>query len=607
MSRARMRSKLLATLAILFAMALPSSAAARPLPAGEDNDQTLRAMHDEMARSRARLQTAAGEKPFFIEYRLLDLDVRNVHASFGALVSSSTVHNRYMSVGVRFGDYHFDSSNFISDENFRGFLGSTGQVGIDRDYNSLRQDLWLATDQGFKEAYEQMGRKRAFLRSLAKAPEIDDFSREAPVQSIEPRLGPDWAARDWESEARKVSGVFRGFSNLHGTSVGYSLIYVTEYLITSEGTEIRRSQSLAAIEANLDTQADDGMPLHNFYVAYVRRPGDLPDTNAVTQGIERASRELEALRAAPLVSDYVGPVLFEAPAAASLLAQALEPSLSGARPPLSMLPLFEQMMQRMGGQSEWSGRVATRVLPTSVSLVDDPTAKDFQGQLLLGGYDVDEEGVRGQRVQIVENGTLRKLLMSRRPGPDFDHSNGHGRSGLLSDARPASSNLFFQGAETQSSADLRKKFMDLCRADAHPWCLVVKRMDNPALGALRQDDFADSIASIDAATGDRLPLLVYRVYVNDGHEELVRGGRLTGLTLRSLRNISGIGNDPVAYNFMQNPALGFSGTALATFGAAQQGIPSSMVAPSLLLEDVELRGYHGEPRRTTLIPPPPLR
>jgi predicted Zn-dependent protease len=602
-----MRYNLLATLAILFAMALPGSAAARPLPAGEDNDQTLRAMHDEMARSRARLQTAAGEKPFFIEYRLLDLDVRNVHASFGALVSSSTVHNRYMSVGVRFGDYHLDSSNFISDENFRGFLGSTGQVGIDRDYNSLRQDLWLATDQGFKEAYEQMGRKRAFLRSLAKAPEIDDFSREASVQSIEPRLGPDWTARDWESEARKVSGVFRGFSDLHGTGVGYSLIYVTEYLITSEGTEIRTSHSMAAIEANLDTQADDGMPLHNFYAVYVRRPADLPDANAVTQGIERASRELEALREAPLGSDYVGPVLFEAPAAASLLAQALEPSLSGARPPLSMLPLFEQMMQRMGGQSEWSGRVATRVLPTSVSLVDDPTAKDFQGQLLLGGYDVDEEGVRAQRIQIVENGTLRKLLMSRRPGPDFDHSNGHGRSGLLSDARPASSNLFFQGAETQSAADLRKKFMDLCRADAHPWCLVVKRMDNPALGALRQDDFTESLASIDAATGDRLPLLVYRVYVSDGHEELVRGGRLTGLTLRSLRNISGIGNDPVAYNFMQNPALGFSGTALATFGAAQQGIPSSMVAPSLLLEDVELRGYHGEPRRTTLIPPPPMR
>jgi predicted Zn-dependent protease len=598
---------LTASLAVCAA-ALPAAAqAAKAQPA--DNDQTLRAMRDEMDRSRARLQIPGLDKPYYIQYRLLDLDIRSVTASFGTIVSSSSARNRFMSVEVRVGDYHFDSSNFVSEEGFRGFLGSTGEVGIDRDYNSLRQDLWLATDQSYKEALDQLARKRAFLRSLAQPPNIDDFSQESPVVLVEPRLEPDWANRNWEEEARTASSVFRNFPELYNTRVHYYLVFATYYLMTSEGTEIRVSRSLASIEASLDTQSDDGLTQHDFYATYVPRPADLPDAAAVGKALQAASQELEALRAAPLAQDYVGPMLFDARAAGSLLAQAVGPSISGARPPLSMLPLFDQMMERMGGRSEWSGRLNTRVLPPSVTLVDDPSAKDFQGKPLIGGYEVDEEGVREQRVALVENGILKNLLMSRRPGPDFDRSNGHGRAALLSEPRPASSNLFFQSTDAQSPADLKKKFLDLCRADGHAWCLEVKRMDNPALASQRQEDFNDMVAGLaaGASSGDRLPLLVYRVYVADGHEELVRGARLVGVNLRLLRNIAGIGNDPAVFNYMQNPAPGFAGTALGAFGSAQGGLPSSIVAPSLLLEEVEARGARGERQRPPLLPPPPLR
>ena len=595
-----------------LALLLALGGGARPVRAQaltNDNDQTLRAMRDEMARTRSRLQIAGLDKPYYIEYRLLDLDIRTVTASFGALLTSSVARNRFMTVGARVGDYHFDSSNFVSEEGFRGFLGSAGQVGIDRDYNSLRQDLWLATDQAYKEALDQLARKRAFLRSLAKPPEIDDFSREAPVVQADPRLEPDWTPRNWDEEARGASKVFRDFPELDSTRVNYYIVYATTYLLTSEGTEIRMSRSLASIEAGLDTQAADGLPLHNFYSVYVQRPADLPDGRAVAQALQKASQEIEAFRASSSIPDYVGPMLFDAPAAGYLLAQALGPSISGARPPLSMMPVFDQMMERMGGRSEWSGRLGTRVLPASVSLIDDPTTKDLKGQPLLGGYAVDDEGVRAQRVTLVENGVLKNFLMSRRPGPEFDHSNGPARSVFLSDARPMSSNLFFQSSETVSAADLRKKFIEKCRADGHQWCLEVKRMDNPALGFTRQEDVNEVIAGIaaGASNGDRLPLVVYRVYVADGREELVRGVRLTGVNLRLLRNLDGIGDDPAVFNYMQSAAPGFAGTALGAFGSAQNGLPSSIVAPSLLLEEVEARGARGERQRAPLLPPPPLR
>ena len=592
--------------------AAPTVDSTNPPPAVEqaaDSDQTLRAMHDEMERNRARLQLPGVEKPFYLEYRLLDVDVRAVTASFGDLVSSTTTRNRLMSVDARIGDYHLDSSNFISEDGFQGFLGSTGEVGIDHDYNSLRQDLWLATDQAYKEAATQMSLKQAFLRSLTKPPEIDDFSQERPLVKVDPRAVPDWTSRKWEDEARAASIALKSFPQLYGTRVNYYFIYTTYYLTNSEGTELRTSKSLAAVEAAFDTQAEDGMPLHHYYAIYVAKPGDVPDAATISKGLTQAGSELMQLRAAPLVPDFNGPVLFDASASGSMLAQVLAASLSGARPPLSMMSAFDQIMDRMGGRSEWSGRVGTRVLPPSVSLIDDPAMSEFQGRPLLGQYEIDDDGVKGRRVEIVQNGVLRNLLMSRRPGPELQASNGHARSAMLSDTKPLASNLIFQASDASNAADLRKKFIDACRQDGHEWCLEIKRMDNPALSSLGQQDFSDFLGSIagGVASGERMPLLYYRVYVADGREELVRGGHIEGLTLRSLRNMVAIGDDLTLYDYMQNPAAGFAGTALGSFGGAQGGIPSSIVSPSLLLEEVEIRGFHGEPRRLPLVPAPALK
>ena len=116
-----------------------------------------------------------------------------------------------MSVDVRVGNYNLDSSNFITDEGFSGFLGSTGTVGIDRDYDSLRQDLWLATDQAFKAAVENLSKKQAFMSRLAKAPSIPDFSPATPTVDVEPLHDPDWTTRNWEQEARDG---FRGAARI---------------------------------------------------------------------------------------------------------------------------------------------------------------------------------------------------------------------------------------------------------------------------------------------------------------------------------------------------------------------------------------------------------
>jgi len=581
--------------------------------AAPDNDQSLRALRDEMARSKERLELKIDSKgqpvrPFYIEYRLLDLDVREITAQFGALISSTKTRNRFMSVETRVGNYKQDSSNFISDEGFRGFIGSTGSVGIDHDYDSLRQDLWIATDQAFKEAIDGYSRKQAYLNSLARQTDIDDFSKVQTVQLIEPLPTPDWSSRNWEQEARDASATLRAFSLLQESRVTYYLVYATQYLLTSEGTEIRTNRSFAAVESGLNTLAVDGVQLNHYYSAYAPRPADLPNVETVRKGLNVAASELMAMRASQPAQDYTGPVLFEARAAAPLLAEVLGPNLNGARPPIAFRPVMEQFLSNIGGKSDWVGRLGARVLPASVSVVDDPYAKDYKGAPLLGGYKVDEEGVRAEKVTVAENGVLKELLMSRRPGPDSNQSNGHGRAAFLSDAKPSMSNVIFTSTETVSAAELKKKFLDACKAEKLPYCLVVREMDNPAVSLLHQDDFSELLASFGggAGNGDRLVSVVYKVYPEDGREEIVRGARIIGLNARLLRNLSGIGNDDFVYNYMQNQTAGFAGTALGAFGSAQNGLPSSIVAPSLLFEEVEVRGARGEPKRLPLLPAPPM-
>jgi predicted Zn-dependent protease len=571
------------------------------------HDDTLRAMQDEMARSRARLETADLGKPYFIAYRLLDVQIRAVTTDFGSIVNTSSSRTRFMLVQVRMGDYHIDSSNFIAGGGFQGSIGNSGQVGIDGDYYSLRQDLWLATDQAYKQAADQLARKRAFLNSLAKPPEIDDFARiTQPVVLIEPHAQPDWTSRDWDKEAEQASAVFRSYPDIYAGRVTYYMIYQTYYLLTSEGTELRVPSSSAAIEGAVQTQAPDGMPLHDFYAAYATTPAGLPPIAQVQQHLEKISQQLEALRNAPAISDYDGPVLFEPRAAGALLAELLPPSVSGARPPLATVAMYNQMYTQLGGQSDWTGRIGQRVLPTDVTLFDDPSATQFDGQPLIGGYQVDAQGVRGRRVTLVDDGRLLGLLMSRRPGPDFSSSNGHGRAAGLGKPTPSISNLFLQASDPLDPQAMKQKLIDICKSDGMPWCLVVKRMDNPALAAIHHGDFDSMLAGMLSGipNGDRLPLIVERLWVSDGHEDLVRGARIIGLTVRNLRNIAAVGNDPAVFDYMQNGQ--FAATALDAYGSAEGGLPTSIVAPSLLIRDVQINGPHGGEQRLPLVPIPPM-
>src|SRR5262249_36217707 len=155
-----------------------------PLKSSAQNtaDPVLRAMQDELQRSVKELQFKDLDKPYFIQYTILDEDEFTANATFGAITNSDRSRDRAVQVQVRVGSYDFDNAEFVAGAGpFGGGPPANGVLTttvIENDYNAIRHSLWLATDSAYKQAVEQLARKRAFVQNKIQEEKIPDFSKE---------------------------------------------------------------------------------------------------------------------------------------------------------------------------------------------------------------------------------------------------------------------------------------------------------------------------------------------------------------------------------------------------------------------------------------------
>src|SRR5215813_1649825 len=179
-------------------------------------DPVMRAMVDELGRSVSELQFKDLEKPYFIQYIVLDQERYRGSATFGALTGSEIDRARYVQAQARIGDYDFDNSEFVAGPGFQGppAAGITIQTVIDSDYDALRHGLWLATDAAYKQAVEQFARKRAFVQNKTRGEQIPDFSKESPVTAVSARRGLDIDKSRWEKQVREWSAIFKDFPDI---------------------------------------------------------------------------------------------------------------------------------------------------------------------------------------------------------------------------------------------------------------------------------------------------------------------------------------------------------------------------------------------------------
>src|SRR5579884_601689 len=491
--------------------------------AAQERDVLIQAMKDELART-ADLALVAPDKPYLVSYSVEDATAFTVEATLGALVGSNDQHFRVLLTRLRVGDYDFDNTNYVASDYYPGVHYDSGQLPLENNYGVLRNALWLSTDRAYKTAIDAIARKRAALASVNVTEKMPDYFREPAVTLIEPTAQGTTDEGAWKERTRRLSATFLGYPDVLASDAEAEIIHSTEYLVSTEGSVVRRPDSVSYVRVRGWGEAPDGMRVRDSETLVALDPSSFPPAGDMEKSARNVAEQIAALTHAPAGSEFTGPVLFEPKAAAQLFAQLLGENLKLARKPV---PNPGQTLPWIG--SELEGRIGSRILPEWMTVVDDATQTEWRGVTLLGHYDIDDEGVRPQPTVLVDKGVLKGFLLTRTPPrPDINGgSNGHARfPGPFGEEMPGLSNLFVHASKTSSLDDLKKQLIDLCRQRGKPYGIMVRELDFPSAASvseLRQMT-AENMRSGGGGRPPVPPILVYRVYP-DGREELVRGLR----------------------------------------------------------------------------------
>jgi hypothetical protein len=585
----------------MLALMLAAAAAQPPKPdpaaekavAALNSDPLLRAMAEELGR--AKNLRALGEAVYFGEVSVDDAESFSVSAVLGSVYAPQRAYLRPVRPMLRVGQPGFDNTGSIYSDYFDGTRFDAGALPLDNQVAPLRHALWLAFDRAYKTAYGALGRKAAALRGVTQSERLPDFWPAMPVVVIETpaRVKLDEAA--WTQRVKQLSAVFSNYPAIAASGVDFQVSQGASYYLNTEGTLVRVNDRIAYLQVRAATQAPDGMPLYDGDTVEALDPQRMPGEGELRAAAEAVAKNVAALAAAPVGESYTGPVLIEGAAAAQAFGAAFGPNLGVTRRPVA-----EPGRQAPVWTSELEGRLGLRVLPEWMDLIDDPGQREFEGRPLLGFYLVDLDGVRPQRLTVVEKGVLKAVLTTRQPVKGMDGPNGRSRlPGPFGLKVARISNLFVDARQKESEAQLRKRLLDLASQMGREYAVVIRKLDFPSNGSV--EDLRQNMTQAGRSGGGArpapAPVLAYRVY-RDGREELVRGLRFRSFGTRQFRDILAAGDRQYQFDYLDN------GAVLALAGAGNYVVGCSVVAPSLLFEELELEPATADLPKPPVVPPP---
>jgi len=554
MKRTRQIGNIVAAGLLSAAVFMPLVAPAEPTRADADKDPVLKAMLEELDRSMAHLQLPGFEKPYFIEYRIEDVNDYETRAAYGASEGSQHSHVRIARISVRVGDYKTDNSGPRGD-------GALQLTSIDDDPIALRSALWSGTDQAYKAALAAYAQKQAELKQVQTPPQADDFSKAKPIISLAEPLNLSLDEAAWTDRVARDSGIYRSDPAVSAAQhdIQYSTASfhgrtTTTWIVSSEGAIVRKSARSYSESVGVGAQADDGMRLDRSYGTSGVALNDLDNPDEFRKHVIALVTSLSALRKAPLVDEeYHGPVLLSADASADTLHALLAAGVTATRP-------------KLGTEARTNGPFASsyhaRIMPEFLTVIDDPALKTCDGKDLVGAYTVDDEAVPAQTVKLVADGHLENYLIGRTPIRDFPESNGHARAGVTGPPHPVIGVMKITAQQGLSDEELNRKLLDIAK-----------------------DRGLKSVYYVETLGAEATPRLLYRIDL-DGKRTLVRGAVLDDLDQRALRSgVEAAGKNLWVANYASD-------------------IPETVLAPALLFGDVTVKRANETNDKLPYYPPP---
>ena len=537
---------------------LVSAAVAFNPDLADPRQRVLSALSNELDRARQSLQLRGHEAPYFLSYAVRGIDTLEVGGKYGAVFLDHVRRERRMQIDVRVGSYQFDNSGtqeiFDFDGSDSGYSAGR-EAPLDDDPTALRNSLWLLTDEAYKKslsAYLKKKGKEVYRPEDPDAP--PSFSREEPHVSIDPVAAHPFDKALWQREVRDQTGRLKSHPELFDSQMRISVDHEEREFANTEGTRLVTEQVIYGLHVQAWARAPDGMLLEDSRDYYGASEGELPRGADLSTRIDELVDELAALRRAPVLDPYTGPALLAPEAAGVLFHEAVGHRLEG-----------ERQNDDKDGHT-FKGQLGQPILPTFLTILDDPTARALKGESLNGFYRFDDQGVPAQRTALVDGGILRTFLLSRAPvqgAPPL--SNGHGRSAPGRDPVARMSNLIVQSSKALDAGKLKSALLAEARRQGKPFGLLIRDVTG---GNTDTSGYA-----YQAFKGQ--PRLVYKVDAKTGAEMLVRGVEIVGTPLSSINKIIATGDDPRVFNGYCGAESGF--------------VPVSTVSPTILVSEIELQ------------------
>lgn len=551
-----------------FFFVLVFSTAALPATIEE---QIIQIMKEELQRNKEKLVLEGYEAPYYIAYFMRDNASFHVNSRYGAVFSPSKNYIRSINAEVRVGSYELDSS----EDGDLGFSFSLMPkynpdiyLPIENDPVVLKRSFWLLTDFKYKNALISYAKVKGKGVYNIKKEGVASFSREESVKSIAkiPPQHVDEAV--WSENVKKLSAIARNYNEIFDSYASFTANRIVKYFVNTEGTEVVTYSDYYAITITVMTRAEDGMFLDDSLVYYARKPESLPDFNRLHKETVEMIETLIKVRKAPVLDPQTVPAILMPEAAAVFFHETIGHRLEG---------------QRLGREEEgqtFKGQIGQKILPDFIDIYDDPTVNNFRGVELNGWYEFDEEGVKAQKVSLVENGILKGFLMSRKPVEGFNKSNGHGRSNGFQAPVGRMANLFIKSTKSVKHAQLKEMLIEEVKKQGKKFGLIIKKVSGGSTNT--------TVFDYQAFKG--VPKIMYKVDPETGKEELVRGVEIVGTPLTSIGKTIATSDEIGVFN-------GYC-------GAESGSIPVSAIAPAILFKEIELQKGMEMKERGFLIAPP---
>ena len=507
---------------------------------------------------------------YFAAYTMHDSRSTQILAAFGAIERSDENHQRFATVEVRVGDYLLDNTHPIRGD-ARAMGPRLAQVGLplSDDEKPIRQALWRATDRTYKSATEALTRVKTNVAAKVKDEDpAADFSREEKQEHNDSAVNYSLDTKAWEARLRRVSALFSGDPQVLRSNVSLTIEADNRYYTNSEGSLIATGDVGARIFIQGVTKAADGMELPLYTTYFATSPDGLPDEKQLTADTRAMMQLLAELRTAPLVDPYSGPAILSGRAAGVFFHEIFGHRVEGNR------------QRNVDDGQTFAGKLNQPILPSFLSVEFDPLLKKVGSVELMGHYLYDDQGVKGQRVTVVDKGVLKTFLLDRAPLKTFTRSNGHGRAepGFMPVSRQ--SNLVVESSKTMSNDDLMNQLRQEAKKQGKPFGLYFDNIEGGFTTTGRGSANAFNV----------LPNVVYRIYTDGRAPELVRGVDLIGTPLTAFAKIIATGDKKDVFN--------------GVCGAESGGVPVSAASPSLLVSEVEVQKKATSQETAPILPAP---